>query len=415
MKLPLYDLGERELKKQKPLLKGTDVRRLQQVLKHIGFFQEKIDGVYGDETSYSVRTFQKAFGKRINGIADKSLLNTIDELKRSRAGVWLTYRKDYAHTGFLPLPLGYDLKIRKTWGIAEVTGMICYAGILIISSKKGLYCFDISSGRMSWKLPRLVIDSPISMAEYKILVPNHELLIIDAFSGRIEKSIDGADFVTPVAVGKGKIYASAADGAVYALDLNGNGLWRFKPDGAFSTPPTWAYDLVYFASYDHYIYCFDDKGLPYWKTKIPGLIDLSLCVEDSMVYAISTDSWFYGLNPLTGEILWKRKFSDERFDIPAFSRDLMVAVSDRGSLYALSPQRADLKWVKELAVSPTTPPLLSSKAVFLGTENGLVAMDVQSGEYKTYLEGKKINCLAQGRMELYAALPRALVVLKPNL
>jgi len=409
MKLPLYTLGERELKKQKPLLKGTDVRKLQQTLKHLGFFEGRIDGVFGDETTFSVRKFQRALGKKANGIVDRNLLVIIEDLKKNHAGSWLTYRRDFAGTGFTPLSIGCKLSIKKTLAIPEVTGIVCHADLLIISSKEGIYCFDANSGRLRWKNSQVRTEVPITFSEYKVLVPTGELLIIDAFSGRVESKVDVGKFASPVAAGQGKIYASSG-GALYALDLKGNVLWRFITDGALCTAPTLAYDLVYFASYDRNIYCLDDKGIPYWKTKIPDIIDDALCIWESMAFAISEDSWFYCLSPLTGEILWKKKFSDEQFVSPAFNRDSMLALSDRGKLYALSPQRAAVKWETELNKVPTTPPIASPKALYFGSEDGLIAVDLNSGEFKTYLQGCRINFIAQVRFEICAATQKGLIL-----
>jgi len=412
MRLPLYALGERELKKQKPLLKGTDVRKLQQILKHLGFFQARVDGVFGDETSFSVKKFQRALGKRPNGVVDKNLLDIIENLKKNNAGNWMTYKRDFAHMGFTPLSIGCKLSIKKTLAIPEVTGMVCYADMLIVSSKKGIYCFDTSAGSLRWKNSQISAEVPISFSEYKILVPAGELLIIDAFSGRVEREIGGGDFRTPVAASQGKIYASSLGGTLYTFDLRGNVLWRFCTDGAYCTAPTLAYDLVYFASFDRNIYCLDDKGTLYWKTKIPDLIDDALCIWDSMVFALSKDSFFYCLNPLTGEILWKKKFSDEQFMPPVFNGDSMLVLSDQGKLYALSPQRAAVKWFKELNIVPTTPPIASPKALYFGSENGLIALDLESGEHETCLQGHRINFIAQTRFEIYAATQKGLVLLQ---
>ncbi|WP_213975574.1 peptidoglycan-binding domain-containing protein [Tepidanaerobacter acetatoxydans] len=61
MKLPVIPFGSRVLKKQKPLLKGSDVRHLQQALKRLGAFNARIDGVFGYETMQAVREFQRDY------------------------------------------------------------------------------------------------------------------------------------------------------------------------------------------------------------------------------------------------------------------------------------------------------------------------------------------------------------------
>ena len=59
LRLPFMPFGSRPLSKQKPLMKGSDVRRLQQVLKYLGFFNARIDGVFGYDTFSAVKEFQR--------------------------------------------------------------------------------------------------------------------------------------------------------------------------------------------------------------------------------------------------------------------------------------------------------------------------------------------------------------------
>src|SRR5699024_6085184 len=47
---------------------GDDVIELQARLKHIGFFNGKVDGVFGWSTYWALRNFQYEFGMEIDGI-----------------------------------------------------------------------------------------------------------------------------------------------------------------------------------------------------------------------------------------------------------------------------------------------------------------------------------------------------------
>lgn len=58
--------------------KGSDVRRLQQELKNLGYSQIKyVDGIYGKQTYDAVRAFQKNNGLSVDGIAGRSTQNRL--------------------------------------------------------------------------------------------------------------------------------------------------------------------------------------------------------------------------------------------------------------------------------------------------------------------------------------------------
>lgn len=48
---------------------GEDVRELQSRLQYIGYFKGKVDGVFGWNTYWALRNFQKAFGMPVDGVA----------------------------------------------------------------------------------------------------------------------------------------------------------------------------------------------------------------------------------------------------------------------------------------------------------------------------------------------------------
>lgn len=376
MKLPLISLGQRQLKKQKPLLAGTDVRELQQMLKRLGFFNSRIDGVFGDETEYCVKKFQKALGMRPNGVADKALFELLEELKGAETERWLTFQKDYRHTGYSPVPVLYDPKSSLTKKIPGIIGFNHYGNILIATSRQGVWALDLKDFSILWKNRDINPVSGASLMDNILIVPTGGLAFIDLYSGKVIKNIDEDGFITPVAANRGAIYASCR-GSMFAFDEKGNRLFKYDTEGVFCSPPALAYDLLYFTSYDHHIYCLDSKGNLYWKISTSDIISTAPAVWDSKVFAISRDAWFYALNPLTGDIVWKKKFSDEEFMPPAFCGDLMLAVDMKGAVIALSPQRAEIKWVKELKLVPTTPPLVCPDMVFIGTEEGLAALKIK--------------------------------------
>ncbi|TYP49239.1 PQQ-binding-like beta-propeller repeat protein [Thermosediminibacter litoriperuensis] len=412
MKLPPVALGSRELKKQKPYIRGTDVRRLQQVLKWMGLYRGRVDGVFGPETEYAVRLFQRYFKDKPSGIAGERFFKIFNEIEKGGVGEWGTYQRDFCHTGYVPVPLSSNLKVSKMRKIREPVGLNARRNVLYVATGSYLEAFDLHARKVLWRNEDF---SPLSCATVTpdyILIPAGELVVVDTHSGKTQKRIDLDVFPSPVAVHRGVIYAASTGGSIYAIDGRGETLWRYRTGSAACSPPAAAYDLVYFGSYDRHVYCLDEKGLPYWKARTAGPVKDPPAVFEGRVFAVTRDAGLYALNALTGQILWKKKFAEE-ITPPAFFGDSMITVTLGGRVLVLDSNDGKLKWEKEMGAAPTIPPFACRDAVFIGTDSGLFALDPGGQETKTYLEGEKITCLAQARLSLYVTTEDSLWELSP--
>ena len=74
-----YSLGDRILNFSNPILKGSDVEELQELLSRLGFYSEPINSEYGQELMKSVEAFQENRGLTIDGVVG---LNTATEIKK---------------------------------------------------------------------------------------------------------------------------------------------------------------------------------------------------------------------------------------------------------------------------------------------------------------------------------------------
>ena len=72
-------LGDRILNFSNPILKGSDVEELQELLSRLGFYSEPINSEYGQELMKSVEAFQENRGLSIDGVVG---LNTATEIKK---------------------------------------------------------------------------------------------------------------------------------------------------------------------------------------------------------------------------------------------------------------------------------------------------------------------------------------------
>ncbi|AEE92580.1 PQQ-binding-like beta-propeller repeat protein [Tepidanaerobacter acetatoxydans] len=413
MRLPVIPFGSRPLKKQKPLLKGSDVRHLQQVLKRLGVFNARIDGVFGYETMQAVREFQRAFHIKQNGIVDDDEFEILKELMRCGINKWRTIQRDYRHSGYSPVPIPKQLKISWIRPIPDIIGLNCSADRLIVTTRKEVLAIDLKSGERLWKSSELFPESSSTIFEGHVIVPAGSLAILDFYSGKTQKTLKQDNFILPAAANKTQIYAPSS-GTLYCFNQSGDMKWNYKTYGAYITSPAIGYDFVYFASYDRCIYCLDEKGILCWKTKISDIIQIPPAIWDGKVFTISCDSWVSALNPLVGEIIWRKKIADEEFMMPAFHQDFMLLANYRGEVTALSFQRAEVIWVIDLPDAPTTLPIVCPNTFFIGTESGLMAYDIKTLDAKTHLEGKKITAIVPGAMSLFAATQRELIKLSPE-
>ena len=74
-----YSLGDRILNFSNPVLKGSDVEELQELLSRLGFYSEPINSEYSQELMKSVEAFQENRGLTIDGVVG---LNTATEIKK---------------------------------------------------------------------------------------------------------------------------------------------------------------------------------------------------------------------------------------------------------------------------------------------------------------------------------------------
>ena len=74
-----YDLGDRILNFSNPVLKGSDVEELQEMLSRLGFYSDPINSEYTKELMKSVEAFQENRGLSVDGVVG---LNTAIEIKK---------------------------------------------------------------------------------------------------------------------------------------------------------------------------------------------------------------------------------------------------------------------------------------------------------------------------------------------
>jgi len=372
-----------------------------------------VDGVYGYKTSEAVKQFQSFFKLKQRGTVSDDDFEILKELMQAGINKWHTPWRDFAYTGYAPFPITTQLKVNRTWNISNIIGLNSTTDRLVVTTTNQVIAISLISGESLWKNARISPQAPPVISEGQLLVPAQSLEILDLYSGKIMESFSEDLFTSPVVARGNKIFASSW-GTIWSFDRKGKVLWRYRTSGAFCTSPSLGYDMLYFASYDRNIYCLDDKGELYWKTKISDIVKLPLAIWDGKLFAVTQDSWIIAINPLLGNVVWQKKFSDEEFMAPAFHQDFMLLANYKGELAAINFQNAQIRWAMALPAAPTTSPIVLKDSFFIGTEEGLMAYKIDTLECIKYLEGQRIAAIVPTALGLFVATDKKLVKLVPQ-
>ncbi len=84
---------------------GEDVTELQSRLKNVGFYNNKIDGVFGWGTYWAVRNFQYEFGMKVDGVVGASTKVKLEKASKYEKAV---ATKPSTTTGTTQVPQGYS-------------------------------------------------------------------------------------------------------------------------------------------------------------------------------------------------------------------------------------------------------------------------------------------------------------------
>ncbi|HEX9888439.1 MAG TPA: peptidoglycan-binding protein [Nitriliruptorales bacterium] len=82
-----YELGDRNLWLRRPMMRGDDVRELQQRLNRLGFDAGQVDGIFGRETEAALREFQVNVARTEDGIAGSDTVAALRRLHRQHQSV----------------------------------------------------------------------------------------------------------------------------------------------------------------------------------------------------------------------------------------------------------------------------------------------------------------------------------------
>jgi outer membrane protein assembly factor BamB len=183
-------------------------------------------------------------------------------------------------------------------------------------------------------------------------------------------------------------------GGIIAIDSNSGKLkWSFTTNGSVAAVPAVVDGKVYFSAYDGKVYALDSStGAEVWERALgqPSLVpmDSSPTVIDGHVYIgtsaafMSNSNTFYCLDTQTGRTIWTFHTDDSKTSI-AVNHGL-VCLTSGGNVYSLKADNGAKVWSMAFANASqsfvSSSLALTGDIVYVAASNGkLLALDVSNG------------------------------------
>lgn len=194
----------------------------------------------------------------------------------------------------------------------------------------------------------------------------------------------GRWIASPLVV-KDIIVAPCADHFLYALDLNGNLLWKFETGQPIWATPSTDGNLVYVASMDHSVYALDvASGDERWKKDLGAAIVFTPTLsDDGVLYLVTLAREIIALNT-SGEILWNQKVENMVWSQPVVRDDFIYFSDTTGIVYAAQTSDGVIQWNLSIGGDAKTAslgiPAAMDDFIIFGLENGELVAVSYSGE-----------------------------------
>jgi outer membrane protein assembly factor BamB len=311
------------------------------------------------------------------------------------AADWPVFRGDPALQGRVPGRVSVPL--RRTWrtstGKGSCTSPVIADGKVFVANDQGsLHCLDLATGRTLWaaKLGAPTEAPPMAHGgRVYIGTDNGGFFAFDATTGRKAWSFKAEDQIkgSANAVMAGDtpaVVVGSYDMFLYCLAADsGKLLWKLETENYVNGTPSVVGDRVAFGGCDgqfRQIRASDGKQLKTIDASsyIPG----SAAIADGSAYFGQVEGQVRRLDLKTDKIVWTNEDArDGIFAPPALTKDLVLAASRDGRLYALDTATGKRKWQFRTGNAIEGGAIVDEKhAVFGSTDGRLYIVALATGK-----------------------------------
>ena len=265
-------------------------------------------------------------------------------------------------------------------------------GIIIVGSHdKHIHAVDVSLKRYLWTYfcDSSCFSSPLLDIDRNcvyICLLSGKVLSLDVKTGLIiwQRNLFKPIFSSPCLC-DGFIAFGCVDGFLYAMDFNGNDLWKFQTNAPIFSSPVYLNcmkhkSLIIFGSNDHRLYCLDENGVLLWKFQTISPIYASVCILRDSPYT-SHHAFNKKYVAENTERLCKKKMKSDDIvindkedvntskvnnTVPGIEESYLVVASTNGDLFILSANQGNCLAEYHLPGEVFSSPVTMNDKIIIG-------------------------------------------------
>jgi outer membrane protein assembly factor BamB len=325
-----------------------------------------------------------------------------------------------------------EIRLRPPFRVAWSRGLqaivefptVVWNGIGYVSSLRGFVrALDLDTGKVIWRTQvgsRMAASPGLAPERNELIVPTMspgELVVLNMETGRRKWSYPSGRAEPSAVVRDGIAYAGAANGEVYAIDLERRRpRWVYRGGIKVTSSPALVGKRVYFGDYAGRVVCLDAKtGRTIWIGSAGSRVYGTVAVADGRVFAPSVFSGLSALDARTGRLLWRNSAGAYVYSSPAYYRGRVFYASYAGSVYSADARTGRVLWVGGAGGSVSGAVQVVGGVVYSASFGGQTnGWNWRSGRHMFHFgEGKYVpisgnagKLILHGARRVYALVPR---------
>ncbi len=246
------------------------------------------------------------------------------------------------------------------------------------SWEPGLYAINASDGKIIWRKENVTGASTPTISGDQLFVGNleGELCCINLTTGekiwikQLERNPAWHGIASSPLVYNNTVYVTTfSDGALHAMDFEGNEMWNFTTGGKVShyTSPSASNGKIFFAgnkSEKPALYCLNGSGSELWNFTVNSSITNTPTVKNGKVF-FATNNRFYTVES-DGNELWNLTFNGSMSTASLAYGNIYIG-SKEGVLYCLNQSTGNALWNFTANGEIGSSPAVTDEAIYFGT------------------------------------------------
>ena len=320
--------------------------------------------------------------------------------------------------------------------------------VAYVAYNQHVYAVDLANGTEKWRYPAeadnkiTFFAAPTLTADGQLLAGSYDgtLYSLNPDSGQVNWSFGDANnrYIGSALANSQFIYAPNADQSLYALDLAGKEVWKFRTKQSLWAKPAKNGETLYIPSMDHNLYALDAQngkliwetgdlegalvGTPalggngevyvgsfgyemlaidskdgsiLWRAPTDGWVWAGPLLEDGTLYFGDLNGHFYALNATDGSKVWDISPGEGPVyaisDRPLVINEKLYYTSENGDLYAVDKADGNALWTRTIGGKLYGSPKQAGDSILIApvdTEELLVAMDENGNQQWKFTPAK---------------------------